>query len=159
MADAEIEAFKNFENPDMYYEYYPELYSRGCRGSMVPFHFRLLAAEIPQYMRKTNETYDKLTHILTVARQVQFSLYTHLKYFTHKDHETVSFYRFHGINRLNNLLVGYRLYPTYLKDFAKMGIQSRLMMIGKNRLWKYGLGGSCACCILLLTQPYFARYI
>ncbi|CAG7828460.1 unnamed protein product [Allacma fusca] len=69
-ADDEIKAFKDFENPDMYFEYYPELYNHGNKGSLVPFHFRLLAAEIPQYMRKISDTLDKLTHILSIVQQI-----------------------------------------------------------------------------------------
>lgn len=70
IADSEVEAFKDFENPDMYHEFYSDLHGKGRRGSLVPFHFRLLAAEIPQYIRKTNDTFDKLTHILTTIEKV-----------------------------------------------------------------------------------------
>ncbi len=80
-AESELEAFRNFESPDLYYEYYPPN-CFGCtrKGSLVPFHLRLMAAEIPQYMRKFNETIDKLCHILITVQKVSL-LHEELPYF------------------------------------------------------------------------------
>jgi len=65
-----MEAFKGLEKPDMYYEYYPPASGPSLKGSLVPFHFRILAAEIPQYMRKFNETINKLYDIFFRVQQV-----------------------------------------------------------------------------------------
>jgi len=69
-AQAEVDAFKNFENADMYFEYYPDSYGKERRGSMVPFHFRILCAEISQYTKKHNATLDQLTEILFTVQKV-----------------------------------------------------------------------------------------
>ncbi|ODN05233.1 Trafficking protein particle complex subunit 12 [Orchesella cincta] len=71
IAESELEAFNNFENPDMYYEYYQDAYGQGRRGSMVPFYFRLLAAEIPQYASKShNESMDRLRKLHLTVQQI-----------------------------------------------------------------------------------------
>lgn len=71
IAESELEAFNNFQNPDMHFEYYQDSYGQGRKGSMVPFHFRLLAAEIPQYASKDyNGSVNKLTKILSTVEQV-----------------------------------------------------------------------------------------
>lgn len=72
IAESEMEAFKDFENPDMYYEYYQDSYGQGRKGSMVPFYFRLIAAELPQYASKLNiESIYKLTSMLRTVQQVR----------------------------------------------------------------------------------------
>ena len=38
-AEVEAEAFGDLDRPDLYFEYYPEVYQER-RGSMVPFQFR-----------------------------------------------------------------------------------------------------------------------
>ncbi|CAL8131704.1 unnamed protein product [Orchesella dallaii] len=71
IAESELEAFNNFDNPDMYYEYYQDSYGQGRRGSMVPFYFRLLAAEIPQYASKShNESMDQLRKLHLTIQQI-----------------------------------------------------------------------------------------
>lgn len=71
IADSELVAFQEFENADMYYEYYQDLYGQGRKGSMVPFHFRLMAAEVPQYAAKDyNGTCNKLQKILQVIHEI-----------------------------------------------------------------------------------------
>ena len=39
LAEVECEQFGQLDAPDLYFEFYPELYG-GRRGSMVPFSFR-----------------------------------------------------------------------------------------------------------------------
>lgn len=74
IAESELEAFKDFENPDMYYEYYQDLYGQGRKGSMIPFHFRLIAAEIPQYASKDySGSTKKLVQILQTIQQVKIN--------------------------------------------------------------------------------------
>lgn len=71
IAESEIDAFKQFDNPDLYFEYYADTFGKERKGTMVPFHFRVLAAEILQYSKKHNETIDRLTRILHTVQQVK----------------------------------------------------------------------------------------
>ncbi|XP_068194390.1 trafficking protein particle complex subunit 12 [Antennarius striatus] len=65
-AELEFEPFGNLDQPDLYYEYYPNVYP-GRRGSMVPFSMRLLHAELPQYLAKPLEALDRLHNLKTVC--------------------------------------------------------------------------------------------
>nr|XP_020464430.1 trafficking protein particle complex subunit 12 isoform X2 [Monopterus albus]XP_020464432.1 trafficking protein particle complex subunit 12 isoform X2 [Monopterus albus] len=65
-AEMEFEPFGNLDQPDLYYEYYPNVYP-GRRGSMVPFSMRLLHAELPQYLAKPQEALDRLHNLKTVC--------------------------------------------------------------------------------------------
>uniref|UniRef100_A0A336LPB4 CSON015584 protein n=1 Tax=Culicoides sonorensis TaxID=179676 RepID=A0A336LPB4_CULSO len=66
----EAEAFGNLNFPDMYYEYYPELYA-GRKGSMVSFSFRLLIAELPIYKGRLHEAMNNLTELLETCKKIQ----------------------------------------------------------------------------------------
>ncbi|XP_078596671.1 uncharacterized protein LOC144873289 isoform X1 [Branchiostoma floridae x Branchiostoma japonicum] len=72
-AEAELEAFGSLDQPDLYYEFYPDTY-KGRRGTMVPFHFRVLHAELPQYLGKPHEALDRLYHLLGTCNQVVANL-------------------------------------------------------------------------------------
>lgn len=66
---AESQPFGNLDKPDMYFTFYPELY--GTRpGSMAPFAFRLLLAEISSYWSKPREAMDNLHKILSTVEQI-----------------------------------------------------------------------------------------
>ena len=66
---AESIPFGNLDKPDMYFTFYPELY--GTRpGSMAPFAFRLLLAEIPAHCGKPKEAMDNLHKILATVEQI-----------------------------------------------------------------------------------------
>ncbi|XP_031555083.1 trafficking protein particle complex subunit 12-like [Actinia tenebrosa] len=68
-AEAELEAFKNFDQPDLYYEFYPETYP-GRKGCMVPFSLRILLAELPQHSGKPNEALDRLYSLQRTCKAV-----------------------------------------------------------------------------------------
>ncbi|XP_078681131.1 uncharacterized protein LOC144916034 isoform X2 [Branchiostoma floridae x Branchiostoma belcheri] len=72
-AEAELEAFSGLDQPDLYYEFYPDTY-KGRRGTMVPFHFRVLHAELPQYLGKPHEALDRLYHLLGTCNQIVTNL-------------------------------------------------------------------------------------
>jgi hypothetical protein len=44
------------------------------QGTMVPFSFRLLLAELPQYLNKGREAMTRLHNVLDVIRNVSISL-------------------------------------------------------------------------------------
>ena len=65
--ETEAAAFGNLENGvDLYYEFYPEQYG-SRQGSMVPFGFRVLLAELPLHVGKPLEAMDRLYHLLAVV--------------------------------------------------------------------------------------------
>ncbi|KAM4772849.1 trafficking protein particle complex subunit 12 [Rhinophrynus dorsalis] len=68
-AEMEFEAFKNLDQPDLYYEYYPHVYP-GRRGSMVPFSMRVLHAELRQYLGNPQESLDRLHNMKTVCLKI-----------------------------------------------------------------------------------------
>uniref|UniRef100_A0A3Q0R697 Trafficking protein particle complex subunit 12 n=1 Tax=Amphilophus citrinellus TaxID=61819 RepID=A0A3Q0R697_AMPCI len=74
-AELEFEPFGNLDQPDLYYEYYPNVYP-GRKGSMVPFSMRLLHAELPQYLAKPQEALDRLHHLKTVCLTILENLET-----------------------------------------------------------------------------------
>ena len=69
MAEVEAEAFGDLDRPDLYFQFYPDMYG-SRRGSMVPFAFRLLLAELPQYLSKHHDALDRLYALLAIVRKV-----------------------------------------------------------------------------------------
>ncbi|XP_066453789.1 trafficking protein particle complex subunit 12 isoform X2 [Eleutherodactylus coqui] len=68
-AEMEFEPFKNLDQPDLYYEYYPHVYP-GRRGSMVPFSMRILHAELRQYLGCPQESLDRLHSMKTICIKI-----------------------------------------------------------------------------------------
>ncbi|KAL7635987.1 UNVERIFIED_CONTAM: hypothetical protein RMT77_013805 [Armadillidium vulgare] len=68
-AEVECEPFGDLNSPDLYFEFYPEIYG-GKKGSMVPFAFRLLAAELPQYLGKHTLALDRLSKVLATCNKI-----------------------------------------------------------------------------------------
>ncbi|XP_053565703.1 trafficking protein particle complex subunit 12 [Bombina bombina] len=68
-AEMEFEPFKNLDQPDLYYEYYPHVYP-GRRGSMVPFSMRILHAELRQYLGNPQESLDRMHKMKIVCLQI-----------------------------------------------------------------------------------------
>lgn len=58
---------------------------RFCPGSMVPFSMRLLQAELPQYLAKTQEALDRLHNLRSVCLAVS----THMSIIVHDEHENM----------------------------------------------------------------------
>ena len=69
MAEVEAEPFGDLDRPDLYFQFYPEMYPMR-RGSMVPFAFRLLVAELPQYLGKYHDALDRLYALLNTVENV-----------------------------------------------------------------------------------------
>uniref|UniRef100_A0A6A7G391 Trafficking protein particle complex subunit 12-like n=1 Tax=Hirondellea gigas TaxID=1518452 RepID=A0A6A7G391_9CRUS len=69
LAEVECEQFGQLDAPDLYFEFYPELYG-GRRGSMVPFSFRLLVAELPHYLGKHSTSLDRLNSLLHTCHKI-----------------------------------------------------------------------------------------
>ncbi|XP_056631010.1 trafficking protein particle complex subunit 12 [Diorhabda sublineata] len=69
IASAEAEPFGNVDKPDMYFQFYPEMYG-GRLGSMASFSFRLLLAELPMHCGKAKESITRLFKVLATVRQI-----------------------------------------------------------------------------------------
>ncbi|XP_063868010.1 trafficking protein particle complex subunit 12-like isoform X4 [Scylla paramamosain] len=69
LAEVECQYFNDLDAPDLYFEFYPELYG-GRKGSMVPFGFRLLVAELPQHLGKHTQALDRLNALLRTCNQI-----------------------------------------------------------------------------------------
>ncbi|XP_069183088.1 trafficking protein particle complex subunit 12 isoform X2 [Procambarus clarkii] len=69
LAEVECQYFGDLDAPDLYFEFYPELYG-GRKGSMVPFGFRLLVAELPQHLGKHTQALDRLNALLKTCNQI-----------------------------------------------------------------------------------------
>lgn len=69
VAETEMQAFQTLDTPDLYFEFSPHIYP-GRKGSMVPFGMRLLHAEIPHYMGRSQEALDRLYYILAVTQKI-----------------------------------------------------------------------------------------
>ena len=49
---------------------------------MVPFSYRIIHAELPQYLGKTQESLDRLYYIYAIVQKVKFFLYKLFKFLT-----------------------------------------------------------------------------
>ncbi|NWX81465.1 TPC12 protein, partial [Nothoprocta pentlandii] len=68
-AEMEFEPFGNLDQPDLYYEYHPQVYP-GRKGSMVPFSMRILHAELPQYLGNPQESLDRLHSMKIICAKI-----------------------------------------------------------------------------------------
>lgn len=73
MAETEAERFWDFDRPDLYFPFYPDLYG-GRMGTLVPFNFRLLLAELPAHNGKHRDALTRLHSVLAIVRKVGFLL-------------------------------------------------------------------------------------
>uniref|UniRef100_A0A182K617 Uncharacterized protein n=1 Tax=Anopheles christyi TaxID=43041 RepID=A0A182K617_9DIPT len=70
IARVEAEPFGALNNPDVFYEFYhPDMHS-DRKGSMAPFSFRLLLAELPIYLGAPRIALNRLTDLLAVVNQI-----------------------------------------------------------------------------------------
>ncbi|CAH0550758.1 unnamed protein product [Brassicogethes aeneus] len=69
VAQAEAEPFGTLDKPDLYYQFYPEMY-KGRLGSIASFSFRLLLGELPMHCGKAKDSLTRLFNILATVRQM-----------------------------------------------------------------------------------------
>ncbi|XP_053687753.1 trafficking protein particle complex subunit 12 [Sabethes cyaneus] len=71
IACIEAEPFGSLNKPDVFYEFYhPDMHS-DKKGSMAPFSFRLLLAELPIYLGTPRIALDRLTELLAITNQIR----------------------------------------------------------------------------------------
>lgn len=73
IAQVEAEPFADLDKPDLFYEFYPELYG-ARKGCMAPFSFRVLLAELPLHLAEYQEALDRLYAILTTVQKILTNL-------------------------------------------------------------------------------------
>ncbi|KAK4884966.1 hypothetical protein RN001_001237 [Aquatica leii] len=69
IAQAEAEPFGQLDKPDLFYQFYPEMYG-GRPGSIASFSFRLLLAELLMHCGKPKQSLSKLFNILSIIKQM-----------------------------------------------------------------------------------------
>lgn len=69
----EAEPFGQLDKPDLFFQFYPEMYG-GRPGSIATFSFRLLLAELPMHCDKPKESMTKLFNLLAIIRQIIINL-------------------------------------------------------------------------------------
>lgn len=73
VAEREAQAWGDLDTADLFFQFYPDLYG-GRRGSLVPFCFRVLLAELPRYMAHYQTSLDRLYQIHGVCQQILSNL-------------------------------------------------------------------------------------
>ncbi|KAI8115946.1 hypothetical protein FF38_07283 [Lucilia cuprina] len=66
----EAEPFEQLNKPDVYYEFYPEMYP-GKTGSIACFSFRLLLAEMPIYLGNPQLALDRLSELYVICNEIK----------------------------------------------------------------------------------------
>jgi len=77
-------AWDDLDRPDLYMQWYKELYGNKY-GTLVPFNLRLILAELPQYIASSNNVYKKLFEVLTGVKKVYFFNMLYLFYTLYND--------------------------------------------------------------------------
>ena len=67
-ADQELKQFDNFEKSEFFYEFQARFYPER-KGCMIPFGFRMLHAEISQFLSRPDETTASLYKLLNVINE------------------------------------------------------------------------------------------
>lgn len=66
----ESEAFGLLNRPDVYFQFYPEMYP-GRKGSMASFSFRLLLAKMPSFLGSHETSLDRLTDMSNICTEIK----------------------------------------------------------------------------------------
>jgi trafficking protein particle complex subunit 12 len=69
IVQTEAANFGMLDRPDMFYEFYPEMYN-GKKGSMASFSFRLLLADLPQFYGAARASIDRLAYLNSIVDQI-----------------------------------------------------------------------------------------
>ncbi|KAF8561628.1 hypothetical protein P879_09161 [Paragonimus westermani] len=73
LAERELSSFQSLDSPNVYFEHAPELYPDRY-GSIIPFSLRLLHAELPFHLNRTEESLNRLYYMLAVIARIRTNL-------------------------------------------------------------------------------------
>ncbi|THD28987.1 Tetratricopeptide repeat protein 15 [Fasciola hepatica] len=73
VAERELNTFGTLDAPNVYFESSPDLYP-GRSGSIIPFSLRLVHAELPFYLGRSEEALDRLYHLIATIGRIQNNL-------------------------------------------------------------------------------------
>ncbi|KAF6768832.1 hypothetical protein AHF37_09013 [Paragonimus kellicotti] len=73
LAERELTSFQSLDSPNVYFEHDPELYPDRY-GSIIPFSMRLLHAELPFHLNRTEESLNRLYYMLAVIARIRSNL-------------------------------------------------------------------------------------
>ncbi|KAF7254934.1 hypothetical protein EG68_08633 [Paragonimus skrjabini miyazakii] len=73
LAERELTSFQSLDSPNVYFEHAPELYPDRY-GSIIPFSLRLLHAELPFHLNRTEESLNRLYYMLAVIARIRSNL-------------------------------------------------------------------------------------
>ena len=68
-AESELKQFDNFDRPEFFYDNHAKYYANR-RGSMIAFGFRMLNAEMPYYLGRSDESIVNLIRLQKVATNI-----------------------------------------------------------------------------------------
>lgn len=69
IASKEALAWDDLDRPDLYMQWYKDLYGNKY-GTLIPFSLRLILAELPQYVNSSTNVYKKLFEVLSGVKKV-----------------------------------------------------------------------------------------
>jgi hypothetical protein len=68
-AELELKQFDSFDRPEFYYENHSKFYPNRKNGSMISFGLRMLNAELPYYLGRSDESIVYLQKMLKIIDQ------------------------------------------------------------------------------------------
>ncbi|CAH8582259.1 unnamed protein product [Dicrocoelium dendriticum] len=73
LAERELASFQTLDAPNVYFEHAPELYPNRA-GSIIPFSLRLLHAELPFHLSRSEEALNRLYYLLAIIDRIKTNL-------------------------------------------------------------------------------------
>lgn len=138
LVNSEAEAFQQLDRPDVFYDFYPEMYNHR-KGSMASFTFRLLLAELPMYTAGQEKVaMNNLTNVSSICKQIM----DHLE--RKHDDKGARFWKGRYARSLQSLIncsllmKNYGLVHTLMKQLSELNIWSNQELHDMYSTWVSG---------------------